>query len=955
FEYVLRDADVTHVLATQETATRIPEGDFRISFFEDVAATVASVDLPEPALEDAAYLIYTSGSTGRPKGVVITHANLAASNAARFAYYSRSPGRYLLLSSFAFDSSVAGIFWTLTAGGGLVLPEPGQEQDVDALAGLIAQYNVTHLLCLPTLYRLLLEAAPSTDMFASLTTSIVAGEALSSDVVKSHFQLAGNAQLHNEYGPTEGTVWATAYHVQADDIGSSIPIGRSIPGAEVYLLDGEQRPVTVRSTGEIYVCGPGVAAGYLNQEAVTADKFVDVSDLHGQTVRMYRTGDLAYYRDDGEIVFAGRVDSQVKIRGYRIELDEIESRLRMLENVDDAVVIARSFTEQAPPKILAYVVCDDRNESAIKAGLASDLADFMLPERIIFVDEFPRLSNGKVDRKALPLPESAGTTDAYVAPRNEAEKKLAAIWSATIGVDKVGIHDNFFALGGDSIISIRVISRARREGFKLMPKMIADHPTVAQLATIASGIESDSRKVVDSTSPFPLSPIQKWFFEQEMPAPHHWNMSMMFQLPAEYDLTIAQSAIAKVVSAHPMLHATFAQDTEGTWTQKTGTPAEVLIETRNVAGLSNDEVQAICLEAQGSLDLSVGPLFKLLKLESDDSHDHLLFVVHHLVIDAVSWSILIDEINHGYNLLSSGKDFSPEHASGSFAAFVAALIASVDDRNSERPYWESIGSKSNRLPFDADSNLPVTSGSVESLTREVHGEVTTALRGAANVALNTSTNDLLVAAVALAVSAQNGIACVTLDLESHGRESVEGLDVTGTVGWFTSVYPVELNVRSDELRNSIQSVKETLRSVPDNGAGFGVLRYLNDASGFERSGRDEPRVLFNFLGVRSAYSEDVLLTPADGASATSRHRESTGGHPIEINATIEGDRLIMEWLWCSHLFNKETVEHLADQCNAWLERIVEELDDSRAGYTPSDFPEAELSQAELDDLLDDLD
>ena len=471
FQYVMDDAKIRVVLTSKSYAAFLPQSDQRkLVFFEELRVGDASKKPVQPesgnASDRLAYLIYTSGSTGKPKGVMISHQNLIHSTLARSEYYDHPPARFLLLSSFAFDSSVAGIFWTLCTGGALILPKKDAEQDMVGLVELMQQEQATHLLCLPALYRLIVETAESTEL-DDLQVAIVAGESVSSEVVKQHFSVLPDVQLHNEYGPTEGTVWATAHRIVPADSKSSVPIGKPIANVGVLLLDQDRNQVPLGGVGEIYLIGHGVSPGYLNRPALTKNSFVSVLGYDGQLHRAYRTGDLGCYRDDGVIIFCGRADRQVKVRGYRIELGEIESTLASLEEVDEAVVIVQKLSASSANRIHAFVTGDQlpQDRGYWINRLQHRLPEFMLPEVVMPLAEIPKLPNGKVDTTAPPAMESQTSGVQYLPPRTGVEEKLAAIWAETLGVARVGIHDNFFSLGGDSIISIQVISRRVAKGF----------------------------------------------------------------------------------------------------------------------------------------------------------------------------------------------------------------------------------------------------------------------------------------------------------------------------------------------------------------------------------------------------------------------------------------------------------------------------------------------------------
>lgn len=457
-EYILNDTQAPLVITQPDLTSQLNLTENKLVNLDDEWSLIKSestgpTDIT-PEESDLVYIIYTSGSTGEPKGVMVTHGNLINSTAARNEFYNENVGAFLLLSSFSFDSSIAGIFWTLCSGGKLVLPPMRIEQDILQLAKIISDQEVTHTLCLPSLYMILLDLA-DTSQLSSLQTIIVAGEACQPELVSRHFNALPQAALYNEYGPTETTVWSTAYRIPSENISSIVPIGRPIPNVQNYILDRNRRPVPIGIPGELCIGGAGVTVGYLNDPQNTALKFIELS-FDGEPVqRIYQTGDRARYLPDGNIEFLGRVDQQVKIRGNRVELGEIENVLRGMPSVEDAVVVLRK------DRLAAYIILGTESEETPdwRGYLATYLADFMIPESFSMLEEFPQTPNGKIDRNALPDPEIEIRDRAYIAPRSATEKLLADIWMDVLDIDQVGVEDNFFEIGGNSLLSIRIFSR----------------------------------------------------------------------------------------------------------------------------------------------------------------------------------------------------------------------------------------------------------------------------------------------------------------------------------------------------------------------------------------------------------------------------------------------------------------------------------------------------------------
>ena len=500
-EFILDDIKTPIVVTQPHLAARLGLPEDRILSVDETWSKIATraKESSEVSVResDLAYIIYTSGSTGNPKGVMVTHGGLFHSTAARLLYYEGNVGKYLLLSSFAFDSSVAGIFWTLVEGGTLVLPDPGEERDVDRLADLIARQQVTHTLALPSLYSLLLEYAPPGSL-DSLRTVIVAGETCPVDLPRRHYGLLPETVLYNEYGPTEATVWVSVYRLEANEIHEGVPIGKPIPNARLYVLDRRGRPVPIGVPGELVIGGPGVVPGYWQRPELTAERFALNPFGDG---RIYRTGDRVRWLPDGNLEFLGRVDYQVKLRGYRIELGEIETALRQNVLVRDALVTLKSG------RLLAYLIPVENGNAtregldAIRSDLADRLPEYMLPSFWTWLEDFPRTPNGKIDRKNLPEPEAgtgiveAGSTP----PRTDTELKIHSIWSDLLGVQTFGVRDDFFMLGGHSLLMTQLVSRLRQQFKVALPlSAIVDVRTIAGQA---ERIETLRWNAVASASP----------------------------------------------------------------------------------------------------------------------------------------------------------------------------------------------------------------------------------------------------------------------------------------------------------------------------------------------------------------------------------------------------------------------------------------------------------------------
>lgn len=1413
--YILADTRARIVLTNQQAAASLVGLDAKLVYLDDDWPAIEVESDRDPAGRadgpHLAYVIYTSGSTGQPKGVQVTHQNLVYSTHARFAYYTEPVASYLLLPSFAFDSSVAGIFWTLSQGGMLVLPEELYHLDMAALATLLSRWRVSHLLAVPSLYRVILDHVDQASAPA-LRAVIVAGESCPGDLVRRHSDRMWHAELFNEYGPTEGTVWCSVYRCDPDKQSALVPIGVPIANARLYLLDRSLRPVPVGVIGELYVGGPGVARGYLNRPDLTAARFLPnpfpeygerqtKEALAGDgslpsSERLYRTGDLARYLSDGNIEFLGRADQQVKLRGFRIELGEIEAQLRQHAAVRDCVALIREMgldqkrlvayvvpetldgdpgatdatgervaqfqalydalyrdeqlfsatdslinlqvwtdsytnrplaeseiresvdgtverilslqpkrvleigcgtglllsriapscdyycgtdisaealqrlreylntqhvsgaeivllqraahdldevepnsvdvviinevvqhfpdlsylvsviehavrllrpggcvflggllnyklsqvfqatlllpqappsmpraelwqrvqrqalahkdlaidpeffaalqariagigqvrvqlkggrhhnemtkfkydvilrraaeqatakdgadsddwihweqqmsvaavrrylTERAPTRLsvrdipnarllgdvhllrllsspdgpataadlreasqkeqhvsrgagiepdawwssaadLPYTVAvrwggsgaldtydvifersdqsrgavfqteapqtgpgEDSAQSwerysnkpwrarterqqivpALQAYLREHVPDYMVPSIFVILDAFPLSPNGKIDFQALPDPSPRRplSRTGFVAPRTELERLMATIWQEVLQIDQVGLHDNFFDLGGDSIVSIQVVSRLNQYGLSISPQHMFQHQTIAELAEIATDLAPDRAESYEPVSgPAALTPIQAWFFAQDLEPLHRFAQTVTLSAEQTIDVRALAAALQALLDHHDALRMRYTRQPTG-WAQYNGALGETF--RLDIVDLSEHEqveanhaLQAERARVVVGLDIERGPLFRAALFRAN-GRALLLLACHHLVVDAVSWRIIIEDLERGYVQALRGQPIKLASKTLSFLEWGNRLDERVRAGKwaGDAGYWQTVLSRSSpALPEDAAPGAEAADG-LARVVVQIDRDMTGMLLRDAHHAYRTSANDLLIAALARALQQQSGRDQVSFSLESHGRnDAVEEATVTRTVGWFTSLYPVALTIDpAEDLGRQLKRVKEHLRRIPAGGASFGALAYLSRGAlpHYDLRGATLPALQFNYLGQVADLQTGLFQVveyggqPLPGFSATA--------HTIEINAAVRHGQLGVEvWFNRSH-YTQASIERFARSYQAALEEIVAHcMAPEHHGLTPSDVPLIAATQDEIDGLRDAL-
>ncbi|BBI49012.1 hypothetical protein HORIV_14330 [Vreelandella olivaria] len=809
-----------------------------LAFAEDISASVEHEKHELPVLhpQQTAYVIYTSGSTGKPKGVAVSQGALANYVQGVLEALALSDGarNMAMVSTVAADLGHTVLFGALCTGRTLHLISPECAFDPDAFAAYMREQQVDVLKIVPSHLRALLSAATPTDVLPH-ERLILGGEATDWALLARIAEIKPTCRVLNHYGPTETTVGILTQQADmADRAASTLPIGTPLANAQAYVLDPWLNPVPQGVAGELYLGGPGLAQGYLQRLGQTAERFV-ASPFHAGE-RLYRSGDRVRQLADGSLEFLGRVDDQVKIRGYRVEPSEIAALLRDQPGIAEAEVIAQE-NEEGRAQLYAYVVMaagSDVDDAALLAQLSERVPDYMVPSAMVRLDAIPLTANGKLDRKALPEPVQAGSGKAFEAPQGEAEKTLAAVWADVIGCEQVGRNDNFFELGGDSILSLQIVARSRKRGYKVTPKQLMEGQTVAAVAAMATPLTSAAPKqaaVPDKVAPFVLLPVQGWFFEQNFAEPHHWNQSLMLEAASDVDAALLRRAIEAVVDHHGALRLRFERVGDS-WQQAYGKLADDLFEHVDLSDHADPE-QAITQAADAAQrSLSLARPFRAIWMGLGGEHGgRLLLVAHHLVVDGVSWRVILDDLQTAYTQLSAAKalDLPPATTSLDEWARVLADYATSEALAEQRPYWEG-------LVKEPEPSLPAqnpqgsnTVADTASLAGSLSTEATTQLLGPVHKAYRTQVDDLLLTALSSALCQWAERDSVLIELEGHGREDLfDSVDLSRSVGWFTSLYPVRLTPGNTEPNSSLKAIKEQLRQVPDKGLGYGVLRYLKE-------------------------------------------------------------------------------------------------------------------------------
>jgi amino acid adenylation domain-containing protein/non-ribosomal peptide synthase protein (TIGR01720 family) len=960
---LLDDARPVLLLVDAVGAARVPAGVVTAQWRIDAelgreGAGPKPKELPIVSPQDVAYLIYTSGSTGRPKGVLVENAGLANLAETQAAITRVRPGqRVLQFASISFDASVSEIFLTLAGGAALWLEPRETVPAPEEFARQLRDARIDHA----TLPPALLAALRPTD-FPGLHTLLMAGEAASPELYRAWSE---GRVLFNAYGPTETSVCATMEEIAtgAEDITLGLPIAN----LTAYVVDdeGELQPLGV--PGEIWVGGVGVARGYLGRPDLTAERFVPDPRATIPGARAYRTGDLGRVRPDGRIEFLGRVDDQVKIRGFRVEPGEIEAVLAQHPAVAGALVIAAA-DDRGGKYLVGYALAregESPEPTVLRAYLAERLPDYFVPRHVIVLTAWPLNASGKVDRRALPPPTMAEATTATDtadhAPllASDLERLLASIWREVLHVPEVRPEDNFFELGGDSILSLQIVARAHQAGYALTPRQIFASPTIRGQAAVATRLEQGGSDDTESGD-VPLTPIQHWFFAQEQPDAHHWNQSIVLDLRTAPPPERIARALAAVVERHGAFRLRFQRGADGAWVQRyaEAAPAPELA-VHPIAAL-----EAVATQLQASLDLAKGPLWRAAYFVGQGGESPKLFLtIHHLVVDGVSWRILASDLASACAQAEAGGEIGLSAPNASFASWSRALgqRAQTADCGAELAYWRAVGRARGELPRDRPVSADARAvAAMERVSVELDAEATRSLLREASAVYRMRADEVLLTALASTLAEWTGRSASVISLENHGREALgDTIDVSRTVGWFTSLYPFRLELPTAAgPREQLIAVKESLRAVPHHGTGFGLLSRLHadPAVRTELAALPSAELCFNYLGQTDhTLGPDAPFGLMDLPVGPDLSPRGYRVHLIDINALVTEGRLRIHWLFSNRVHSRLTIERLAERFVAQVRSLLAHCLSTDSGApTPSDFTHVQLEASELDALLADL-
>ncbi|WP_342622820.1 non-ribosomal peptide synthetase [Pseudomonas alkylphenolica] len=959
--YMIEDSGISLLLGQRSLFAALGElpGQVDRWSLEDDGPALANVSRQPLSVQSLpghqAYLIYTSGSTGKPKGVVVSRGEIAMHCQAVIERFGmRSDDCELHFYSINFDAATERLLVPLLCGARVVLRAQGQ-WDAEAICTLIREQQVSVLGFTPSYGSQLAQWLASRNETLPVRLCITGGEALTAEHLQRIRQAFMPQQFFNAYGPTETVVMPLACLApqQLPAGAGSVPIG-SVVGARVaYILDADLALLPQGGIGELYVGGTGLAQGYHERPGLSAERFV-ADPFSTQGGRLYRTGDLVRQGADGLVEYVGRIDHQVKIRGFRIELGEIETRLLEHPAVREAVVLALDMP--GGKQLVGYLVCAQAQadsavqaalRDALKAQLRLHLPDYMVPSHLVLLEQMPLMGNGKLDRRALPAPDLEHGREHYEAPRSALEQQLANLWRDVLNVPRVGLQDNFFELGGDSILSIQVVSRARQAGLHFTPRDLFQHQTIQTLASVVRRSDDNPVDQGPLSGRAALTPIQHWFFDSDVAQPQHWNQAVLLTPAERLTPKALEQALQQLVEHHDALRLCFStQDGQWRGDYLQGESRELLWQ---VSVNSFADCQPLYSDVQRSLDLGNGPLLRALLVENAEGQQRLLLAIHHLVVDGVSWRVLLEDLQALYR----GQALAAKtRAMSDWAARLQAYAGS-DSLRDEQHWWQTQLSIAHReLPCDHPQGANLHK-QAHTLSLRLDATQTRQLLKQAPATYHTQVNDLLLTALARVLCRWSGDTSVLVQLEGHGRESLfEDMDLTRSVGWFTSAYPLSLSPAAD-AGASIKAIKEQLRQVPHKGLGYGVLRYLADASVRESmAALPQARITFNYLGqFDQQFQADALFQPVDEAAGEAHDPQAPLPNWLSVDGQVYAGELQLRWTFSRERYDQRTIEQLAEAYKIELLGLIEHcLAPGNGSFTPSDFPLAQLTQEQIDSL-----
>ncbi|MBF0121589.1 MAG: amino acid adenylation domain-containing protein, partial [Desulfobacterales bacterium] len=918
-KYKLNDCSLKVILTSSKLKEELCGLDGNSEFeIIEIDSFLDEEDITNPVIinkpNDLAYVLYTSGSTGQPKGVMVEHKSVINTIEALKSVYrlTNDNNRLTAYSSYTFDVSVSEFFVSLLNGGELHILDDYTRNDAFKLSKYLKNNRINYTFLPPAILSVL----PDYD-YDSLEGIVFAGEPCNQ---KTGGYWAKKYRLYNYYGPTETTIYATGTRAVTENVNI---IGKPINNNYAYVLDNDLNPVPIGVYGELYIGGAGVARGYLNLEKLTKERFIKNPFVPHS--RLYKTGDIVRFLPDGNLEFIGRNDTQIKLRGFRIELTEIESKIIEYPEISQCIAVLkiREGSGESSKYIAAYYVSNKSiDEKKLIEFLSSCLPDYMIPSLFVHLNSMPINVSGKIDRKALPEPEITVDENDYIAPQSHLEKQIGEVWCELLNIKRIGIRDDFFRIGGDSILSIQLASRLRNQNIKISVKDIFEYRTIEKISKHISRKRDLKIKSEDGIlfGSFDLLPVQKWFFEKGFKKPNHFNQSILVKVP-ELSIERLNKVIEKIAYHHDALRITFNEDGKQSYNSKIKISDLKIL---NISGMAIEKVNKLLTDWQAIFDISNVPLWQFGYIYGyPDKTARIYIALHHLIEDAVSLRILIEDIK---NIYEGGK---LQDKTSSYRQWSETVKEYADKNKSEIDFWKN----------QIENQTDYTEYESKLINKEIkfNKNITDLLLHKANSSYQTEINDLLLCSLAYSLKDLTHLDTNHITLESHGRENINNMiDVSRTIGWFTTMYPVKLTLFS-ELSKSIKHIKESLRAIPNKGIGYGALKYYGENE--ELKNHKLPKIVFNYLG-----QFDRNIGEYSGTSIhTDNHDDILNINGIVIDGemifTLFGRLKDDDFNMFTESF-KQNLEYIIKHC----------IEKDKTEYSPSDFKTVKINQEQIDKL-----
>jgi amino acid adenylation domain-containing protein/non-ribosomal peptide synthase protein (TIGR01720 family) len=960
-EYILNDSNAKHIIQIKKTDQRIPifsddcvsNIDYKELLNESYSSSTKLID----NLNYNAYIIYTSGSTGNPKGVLVNHASLV--NGITWVQNKcplNSEDVLMLKTPIVFDVSLWELFWWVIGGASLCILPPNGEREIDTLTTHIINYKVTKLFFVPTLLRLFttyVNELQMTEQFSHVSHVFSSGEALKPNDAFEFYKTfdTNNSKLLNLYGPTEATVHVSYFEcLDEGKLSEIIPIGKPVVNTQLYILNDQLQLQPIGLEGELYIAGDCLAKGYLNRPQLTDEKFLDNPFGAG---KIYKSGDVAKWDEDGNVLYVGRKDNQVKIKGFRIELGEIENCLNQYSGIQDAKVVVRKDTYDEFILEAFCVGSEKLKSNKIIKFIEGKLPGYMIPTHLHLIEEIPLTHNGKIDKEKLLSLRKVKTGQQQVVTNNVDNtilRLLIEICREVLSLNDVKPTDNFFKIGGDSIKAIRVLSLLRKNGYNITMKEIFDSPILQELSLRVKDIHPHKNyKRFEGEAP--LNAIQTNFFLVDNEHVNRYNQAIVLDFTTAFPKDRMNEILQCVVEHHDVFRMKFRNNGKAmeAYYSKESPSVDTFYTSSTIENTVTNYLEESINEMHAGLNITEGTMARFKLLVSPNSA-RLVIVMHHLIVDGVSWRILIEDIETLMRQKIAGEQVQLSARSNSFGGYMISLKDKIQELyfSSEISYWQHLNEKSSPQLFASDKKQ-FTYADLQRKSVTLRKNSIQKIENI-NDKLGTNTNEVLLAALGLSLKSQYNLQGVMINMEGHGRTEFDSsIDLSKTIGWFTSLYPVYVEMHESEgLLAYTRLLKETVRSVPNNGEGFGILKHLQTID----FNTHAPEISFNYLGDFSSFSETEFFKVSMEQIGSWYAPERTIQHALEVFAILDkSNDLVIMADFVSELINENDATAILNSMHQYISEIEKVCIASQTFLkTPSDFTFKQFDIATLDQV-----